>query len=93
LNSKILSFTSCLVLNQVRGFKTRHSGATGVGVSNSTPTTSTSQSINDSDVYRLSTVNSGKTGAESLSQYPNDSNQPPLASVVNRVRFVHSSSI
>jgi hypothetical protein len=68
------------VYNQVRGFKTRHSTSTGVGVSHSSPTQSATGSTRvpqDFDGYRLSASNSGR--------YSNDPNQPPLTALVNRV--------
>jgi len=86
----IILFHFCLVFNQIRGFKTRRSGSTGVGGSHETVTTRSSRSINDFDVNRLSTVSSKKEAREeNISHYPNDSYQPPLTAAVNRVSFVH----
>ncbi len=82
-----------LVFNQIRGFKTRHSGSAGVGIHSYPVTTSSSRSINDFDVDRSSTVSSKRAGREeNISHHSNDSNQPPLSDVVNRASFVHLSS-
>jgi hypothetical protein len=72
---------SMSVYNQMRGFKTRHSNANGVGTASSNATAST-RLPNDFDGYRLSTGNAGRHSA-----YPNDSSQPPLTALVNRVRL------
>jgi hypothetical protein len=81
-----------LVFNQIRGFKTRHSGSAGVGGNSDPVTTSSSRSINDFDVHRLSRVSSKKAGREeNIPHHPNDSNQSPLSDVINRVNFAHLS--
>ncbi|CAF1267088.1 unnamed protein product [Adineta steineri] len=71
-----------LLYTQVRGFKTRHATSTGVrGDINdhNISAGSASRNFNDFDGYRLSASNTGRQ-----SQYPNDSNQPPLTAFVNR---------
>ncbi len=78
-SSSFLFLNLCLVYNQVRGFKTRHSQSSGVG--GNPPSTGSTRMPNDFDGYRLAVGGSGRS-----SQYPNDPNQPPLTAIVNRVK-------
>ncbi|CAF2521369.1 unnamed protein product [Rotaria sp. Silwood2] len=80
INHKDLLKVESLIYNQVRGFKTRHADATGIGRAGSSSTMSdSSRNPNDFDGYRLSVGSSGRH-----SQYSNNSNQPPLTAFVNR---------
>ncbi|CAF0818621.1 unnamed protein product [Rotaria sordida] len=83
-----------LVFHQIRGFKTKHSNATGIGRHTSAATSSLARAMNAFDAQRSSTVTSEKRGKEeSFSHYPKDSNQPPSTTAVNRfTQYTHGSS-
>ncbi len=74
-----------VVLNQIRGFKTKHSGSAGIGGGSDPVMTGSSRSINNFDVDRLSTISSKKAEREeNISHYLNNSSQPPLTDVVDQ---------
>ena len=76
---------SCSVYNQVRGFKTRHSAGVGGNLgmntnSSGSNTSGTTRMPADFEGYRLATGGSGRSSLSS-----NDSNQPTITALVNRV--------
>ncbi|CAF1585883.1 unnamed protein product [Rotaria magnacalcarata] len=65
-----------LIYNQVRGFKTQHSGSPGVGGASSSTSSGSSRISTEFDGYRLAVGTSGR--------HSQQQNEPPLTAFVNR---------